>query len=350
MEAGAARARGRASASTSTPSRCRSLPRSTSPRSAARGDGARALSCRRSRAASSGASRGRVTRPRPRRGTETRYLQGAVVVLDARSGDVLAWVGGRDSAQSRFDRVAARAAAGGQRLQAVRLCRGLRRGYALAEPLLGPALQRSSSTSGNMWEPQELRRRAPRAAVIVREALVPRRTSLRCAWRAAVGRATVAAGAARGHRAAIDAPAVDGAGHGGRVAAGAHRRVHARSPPAACGRRRGSSCASRRVGRACCGAASRCEPPCWTPACRVSGHRVPCATRSTRGSGAGALQAGFAVPGRRQDGHDQRRGGRLVRRLHAGGRRRRSGSGSTSRVRSCAARPADGWPRPSGAS
>ncbi len=35
----------------------------------------------------------------------TPYLQGAVLVLDPRSGDVLAWIGGRDFAQSRFDRV-----------------------------------------------------------------------------------------------------------------------------------------------------------------------------------------------------------------------------------------------------
>jgi penicillin-binding protein 1A len=33
------------------------------------------------------------------------YLQGAVVVLDAATGDVLAWVGGRDFEDSRFDRV-----------------------------------------------------------------------------------------------------------------------------------------------------------------------------------------------------------------------------------------------------
>jgi penicillin-binding protein 1A len=35
----------------------------------------------------------------------TPYLQGAVVTLDVASGDVLAWVGGRDFRQSRFDRV-----------------------------------------------------------------------------------------------------------------------------------------------------------------------------------------------------------------------------------------------------
>jgi len=36
---------------------------------------------------------------------ETPYLQGAVVALDASTGDVLAWVGGRDFLHSRFDRV-----------------------------------------------------------------------------------------------------------------------------------------------------------------------------------------------------------------------------------------------------
>ena len=36
---------------------------------------------------------------------ETPYLQGAVVALDATTGDVLAWVGGRDFLHSRFDRV-----------------------------------------------------------------------------------------------------------------------------------------------------------------------------------------------------------------------------------------------------
>jgi penicillin-binding protein 1A len=35
----------------------------------------------------------------------TPYLQGAAVALDARTGDVLAWVGGRDFRDSRFDRV-----------------------------------------------------------------------------------------------------------------------------------------------------------------------------------------------------------------------------------------------------
>src|SRR6185503_18129125 len=38
-------------------------------------------------------------------GEETPYLQGAVVAMDVQSGDVAAWVGGRDFRHSRFDRV-----------------------------------------------------------------------------------------------------------------------------------------------------------------------------------------------------------------------------------------------------
>lgn len=37
-------------------------------------------------------------------GSATRYLQGAVVSLDNSNGDILAWVGGRDFAESSFDR------------------------------------------------------------------------------------------------------------------------------------------------------------------------------------------------------------------------------------------------------
>ncbi|HEY5908713.1 MAG TPA: PBP1A family penicillin-binding protein [Vicinamibacteria bacterium] len=53
---------------------------------------------------------GRFRQPRysssdpPPEGT-TPYLQGAVVALEVESGDVLAWVGGRDFRHSRFDRV-----------------------------------------------------------------------------------------------------------------------------------------------------------------------------------------------------------------------------------------------------
>jgi penicillin-binding protein 1A len=56
-----------------------------------------------------GGSAGRLRAPRytvhPSDDAAYAYLQGAVVALDARSGDVLAWVGGRDFLHSRFDRV-----------------------------------------------------------------------------------------------------------------------------------------------------------------------------------------------------------------------------------------------------
>jgi penicillin-binding protein 1A len=61
-------------------------------------------------AAIEGGKLGRFSGPRyaavtPPGEEETPYLQGAVVVLEAKTGDVLAWVGGRDFNQSRFDRV-----------------------------------------------------------------------------------------------------------------------------------------------------------------------------------------------------------------------------------------------------
>ncbi len=56
-----------------------------------------------------GGTLGRFTGPRYAANAplddETPYLQGAVVVMEAKTGDVLAWVGGRDIRHSRFDRV-----------------------------------------------------------------------------------------------------------------------------------------------------------------------------------------------------------------------------------------------------
>ncbi|PYQ39739.1 MAG: hypothetical protein DMF77_20565 [Acidobacteria bacterium] len=58
-----------------------------------------------------GGALGRLSAPRYAPGLEvaddgeTPYLQGAAVALDATTGDVLAWVGGRDFLHSRFDRV-----------------------------------------------------------------------------------------------------------------------------------------------------------------------------------------------------------------------------------------------------
>src|ERR1044072_9694128 len=44
-----------------------------------------------------------VGQPGDEEGTD--YLQGAVVFVEASTGDVLTWVGGRDFRDSRFDRV-----------------------------------------------------------------------------------------------------------------------------------------------------------------------------------------------------------------------------------------------------
>jgi penicillin-binding protein 1A len=56
-----------------------------------------------------GGAAGRLRAPKysehPRDDASYAYIQGAVVALDAGTGDVLAWVGGRDFLHSRFDRV-----------------------------------------------------------------------------------------------------------------------------------------------------------------------------------------------------------------------------------------------------
>ena len=76
---------------------------------------------------------------------EADYLQGAVVALDVRDGDVLAWVGGRDSRPVAVRPRGGRAPARRQRLQAVRLRGG-------ARPRASRSASRSStSRSRSRW-------------------------------------------------------------------------------------------------------------------------------------------------------------------------------------------------------
>ena len=78
---------------------------------------------------------------------ETPYLQGAVVVLDVGSGDVLAWVGGRDFRDSRFDRVRGAHRQAGSVVQAVRLRRRAQRGPHDEPDPHGRSAARASSTA-----------------------------------------------------------------------------------------------------------------------------------------------------------------------------------------------------------
>jgi penicillin-binding protein 1A len=83
----------------------------------------------------------------------TPYLQGALVMLDARNGDVLAWVGGRDYAHSQFDRVAQARRQPGSAFKPFVYASALEHGWALSQPLLDEPLQVRLPT-GEVWRPR----------------------------------------------------------------------------------------------------------------------------------------------------------------------------------------------------
>ncbi|HSU82117.1 MAG TPA: transglycosylase domain-containing protein, partial [Thermoanaerobaculia bacterium] len=68
------------------------------------------------------------------------YLQGAAVMLDARGGDVLAWVGGRDFAQSQFDRVVQARRQPGSAFKPFVYAAALADGWVLSQPLVDQPL------------------------------------------------------------------------------------------------------------------------------------------------------------------------------------------------------------------
>ena len=83
----------------------------------------------------------------------TPYLQGAVVSLEVGSGDVLAWVGGRDFHQSRFDRVKSSRRQVGSAFKPFVYAAALRHGHYLSERLSDEPIQ--VRLGGNrVWEPQ----------------------------------------------------------------------------------------------------------------------------------------------------------------------------------------------------
>lgn len=83
----------------------------------------------------------------------TPYLQGAFVMLDARSGDVLAWVGGRDYSHSQFDRVAQARRQPGSAFKPFVYAAALSQGWVLSQPLLDQPLQ-VRLPNGQIWKPR----------------------------------------------------------------------------------------------------------------------------------------------------------------------------------------------------
>lgn len=100
----------------------------------------------------------------------TDYLQGAVVVLDAHQGDVLAWVGGRSFAHSQFDRAGQARRQAGSAFKPFVYAAALRDGWVLSQPLLDQPLTLRLA-NGQIWKPRNFTNEYE-GKVTVRDALV----------------------------------------------------------------------------------------------------------------------------------------------------------------------------------
>jgi penicillin-binding protein 1A len=119
-----------------------------------------------------GGAFGRFTGPRPGDapvGAETSYLQGSVVLLDAATGDVRAWVGGRSWEDSRFDRIAQGFRQPGSAFKPFVFAAALEAGATLVDTVTDAPLRRVLP-AGDVWEPRNFDGRF-RGPVTVREAL-----------------------------------------------------------------------------------------------------------------------------------------------------------------------------------
>lgn len=120
----------------------------------------------------------------------TTYLQGALVMLDARSGDVLAWVGGRNYAHSQFDRVAFAQRQPGSAFKPFVYSAALQEGFVLSQPLPDlPLTVRLSN--GQVWRPQNFTGRYE-GSVTMRDALVRSKNVVTVRLASAVGIGDVA--------------------------------------------------------------------------------------------------------------------------------------------------------------
>ncbi len=80
------------------------------------------------------------------------YLQGAVVVLEAATGDVMALVGGRDFRHSRFNRATLARRQSGSAFKPFVYGAAIARGYAPSQPILDAPVRLVSD--GKAWEPR----------------------------------------------------------------------------------------------------------------------------------------------------------------------------------------------------
>ncbi|HEX6738349.1 MAG TPA: PBP1A family penicillin-binding protein [Vicinamibacteria bacterium] len=103
-------------------------------------------------------------------GDETPYLQGAVVALEVASGDVLAWVGGRDFGHSRFDRVKSARRQAGSAFKPFVYAAALGTGRTLSQRLSDEPL-RVPLDRTHFWEPKNFDQ-SFEGTVTLRDALV----------------------------------------------------------------------------------------------------------------------------------------------------------------------------------
>jgi penicillin-binding protein 1A len=101
-----------------------------------------------------GGSYGRFRRDDPERdGVEPEPLQGAVVVLEAQSGDVRALVGSRDYGESQFDRATRARRQAGSAFKPFVYATALAQGFAPSQQIMDDTL-RMELPGGMVWEPQ----------------------------------------------------------------------------------------------------------------------------------------------------------------------------------------------------
>lgn len=100
----------------------------------------------------------------------TPYLQGAVVALDVATGDVLAWVGGRDFRESRFDRVRGAHRQLGSAFKPFVYAAALNAGRMMSQPLVDEPL-RMAMDRRTTWQPKNFDG-AFEGRVTLRDALV----------------------------------------------------------------------------------------------------------------------------------------------------------------------------------
>jgi penicillin-binding protein 1A len=86
-------------------------------------------------------------------GEETEYLQGAIVLLNARTGSVMAHVGGRDFRQSRFDRATRALRQAGSAFKPFVYAAALSEGYAPSQPIKDEPLEMELE-GGEIWKPK----------------------------------------------------------------------------------------------------------------------------------------------------------------------------------------------------